>query len=199
MLINCRNSIKICSQAIIQRYVSTTAKVCTNQMKTKSNMNIFDRRAKRLQKERAALRFDWFFLLFFCDEFYFINIFSPDVELFDYLKEEVGWRVADRIFDLKKEVKVAADIGKKIFSIWQKQKIAKSNKYLKTILGCNRGFVSRHVLAESVEHLYLCDDSPTMLQQAEGTPELKITKLEMDEEKPTVSHKLISSIDHHFW
>lgn len=48
--------------------------------------------------------------------------------------------------------------------------------------GCNRGFVSRHVLAETVKHLYLCDMSPTMLQQAEGTPGLNITKKEMDEE-----------------
>lgn len=33
-----------------------------------------------------------------------------------------------------------------------------------------------------MEHLTLCDISPTMLQQAEGTPGLKITKKEMDEE-----------------
>lgn len=37
-------------------------------------------------------------------------------------------------------------------------------------------------MAETVAHLYLCDMSPTMLQQAEGTPGLKITKKEMDEE-----------------
>lgn len=48
--------------------------------------------------------------------------------------------------------------------------------------------MSRNVLAESVQHLYLCDSSPTMLEQAEGTPGLKITKLEMDEEVPTVSY-----------
>lgn len=54
-------------------------------------------------------------------------------------------------------------------------------------IGCGRGFVSRHVLAESVQHLYMCDSSPTMLQQAEGSPGLKVTKLVMDEEKPTVS------------
>lgn len=37
-------------------------------------------------------------------------------------------------------------------------------------------------MAETVQHLYLCDMSPTMLQQAQGTPGLKITKKEMDEE-----------------
>lgn len=75
----------------------------------------------------------------------------------------MGWRLADRIFDLNKEIKVAADIG------------------------CNRGFIARHVLAESVQHLYLCDSSPKMLEQAQGSPGLKVTKLEMDEETPTVS------------
>lgn len=92
-----------------------------------------------------------------------LDIYSPEVELYDYLKEEVGWRLSDRIFDLNKEINVAADIG------------------------CNRGFIARHVLAESVQHLYLCDSSPTMLQQAEGSPGLKVTKMDMDEELPTVN------------
>lgn len=101
--------------------------------------NIFDRNAKRLQKERAAL--------------------NPDVELYDYLKEEVGFRLADRIIDIKREFTNAADIG------------------------CSRGFLSKHIMAESVQHLTLCDTSPTMLAQAQGTPGLKLTKLEVDEEK----------------
>ncbi|KAM7345192.1 arginine-hydroxylase NDUFAF5, mitochondrial [Cochliomyia hominivorax] len=100
--------------------------------------NIFDRNSKKLQKERAARR--------------------EDVELYDYLKEEVGYRVADRVFDIKRVFENAAE------------------------LGCNRGFLSRHILAESVKHLTLCDISPTMLSQAQGTPGLEITKLELDEE-----------------
>lgn len=87
-----------------------------------------------------------------------LHICSEDVELYDYLKEEVGYRVADRVFDIKREFEKAAD------------------------LGCNRGFLSRHILAESVKHLTLCDISPTMLSQAEGTPGLEITKMELDEE-----------------
>ncbi|ALC41936.1 CG8067 [Drosophila busckii] len=102
-------------------------------------MNIFDRNAKRLQKERAAL--------------------SADVALFDYLKEEVGYRLADRVFDIKREFKSAADIG------------------------CNRGYISRHILAECVEHLTLTDTSATMLEQAQGTPGLKMRKLVQDEEE----------------
>lgn len=37
---------------------------------------------------------------------------SPDAALYDYLKEEAGWCLSDRLFDLKKEIKVAADIGR---------------------------------------------------------------------------------------
>ncbi|XP_055917709.1 arginine-hydroxylase NDUFAF5, mitochondrial [Eupeodes corollae] len=103
-----------------------------------TQVNIFDRRTKYLQKERAAR--------------------NPDVALFDYIKEEIGFRLSDRIFDIKREFRNAADIG------------------------CNRGFISNHVLAETVQHLILCDTSPTMLAQAQGTPGLKITKMEMDEE-----------------
>lgn len=83
--------------------------------------------------------------------------------MYDYLKEEVGFRLADRVFDIKREFETAAD------------------------LGCNRGYLSRHILAESVKHLTLCDMSPTMLAQANGTPGLKITKKELDEENWDVS------------
>ncbi|KAJ6647859.1 Arginine-hydroxylase NDUFAF5, mitochondrial [Pseudolycoriella hygida] len=119
------------------RQASTSAICLQNSV---PSQNIFDRQVKRLQKERSAQR--------------------PDVALYDYIKDEVGFRLSDRIFDIKREFKNAADIG------------------------CNRGFISRHVLAETVNHLYLCDISPSMLLQAEGTPGLKITKKEMDEEQP---------------
>ncbi|XP_055693079.1 arginine-hydroxylase NDUFAF5, mitochondrial [Lutzomyia longipalpis] len=101
-------------------------------------VNIFDRKAKRIQRERAALR--------------------EDVEVYDYIKDEVGYRLADRVFDVKKQFKVAVD------------------------LGTNRGFVSRHILADTVEHLMMCEMSPTMLGQAQSTPGVKVTKIEVDEE-----------------
>lgn len=96
---------------------------------------------------------------------------SPDVELYDYLKEEIGYRLADRVFDIKREFQAAAD------------------------LGCNRGFLSRHILAESVKHLTLCDISPTMLSQATGTPGLQIAKREIDEEQWDV-RSLYRSVKH---
>ncbi|XP_059608963.1 arginine-hydroxylase NDUFAF5, mitochondrial [Phlebotomus argentipes] len=101
-------------------------------------VNIFDREAKKLQRERAALR--------------------EDVDLYDYIKDEVGFRLADRVFDVKKQFKVGVD------------------------LGTNRGFVSRHILADTVEHLIMCEMSPTMLSQATSTPGVRVTKTEVDEE-----------------
>lgn len=67
------------------------ASISTTLLQTEHTQNIFDRQAKRLQKERSAKR--------------------PDVALFDYIKDEVGFRLSDRIFDIKREIKDAADIG----------------------------------------------------------------------------------------
>lgn len=52
--------------------------------------------------------------------------------------------------------------------------------------GCNRGFMSRHDLADTIGHLYLCESSPTMLEQAEVASGLNVTKLNMSEEMPKV-------------
>lgn len=96
---------------------------------------------------------------------YFISLlhllpaYSPDVALYDYIKDEVGFRLADRLFDVKREFAVAVD------------------------LGCNRGFVSKHIMADVVKRLHLCDISPTMLAQADGTPGLQIERHVMDEER----------------
>lgn len=89
--------------------------------------------------------------------------------MYDYLKEEVGFRLADRVFDIKREIKQAADIG------------------------CNRGYISKHIMAESVEHLTLYDTSPTMLKQAQGTPGLNITKVELDEEQLNVGTLIVTT------
>ncbi len=46
-------------------------------------MNVFDRGAKRLQREAAAR--------------------APNVADFDYMKEEIGYRVSDRVLDIKRQ------------------------------------------------------------------------------------------------
>lgn len=50
-------------------------------------------------------------------------------------------------------------------------------------IGCNRGFVSRHIIADTVGELILCESSPTMLEAAAGTPGLKLTKRLIDNDK----------------
>lgn len=103
-----------------------------------SPMNVFDRNAKLLQRERAAR--------------------DADVQLYDFLKDEVGDRLADRIFDIKRKFNRALD------------------------LGCGRGHVSKWILSESVKELVLADMSPTLLQQAETREGVKVKREVVDEE-----------------
>ncbi|XP_024890672.1 arginine-hydroxylase NDUFAF5, mitochondrial [Temnothorax curvispinosus] len=103
-----------------------------------SPMNVFDRNAKLLQRERAAK--------------------DTNVQLYDYIKDEVGDRLADRIFDIKRKFGRALD------------------------LGCGRGHVSKRILNESVEELVLADMSPGFLRQAETTEGVKVKREVIDEE-----------------
>lgn len=75
-----------------------------------------------------------------------------DVDTYDYIKEEIGFRLSDRLFDIKKEFENAVDFGG------------------------GRGFLTRHILAETVKNLKVYDISPTMLEQVYGTPGVNIEK-----------------------
>lgn len=86
-------------------------------------MDVFDRNTKRLQRERASQ--------------------ALDVNTFDYLKEEMGYRLADRVLDIKRKMKVCVD------------------------LGSGRGYVTRHLTNHSVDKIYAVECSPTMLEQCE--------------------------------
>ncbi|XP_041970896.1 arginine-hydroxylase NDUFAF5, mitochondrial [Aricia agestis] len=101
-------------------------------------MNIFDRKAKMLQKERSAQR--------------------EDYNLYEYIKEEIGWRTADKIFDIKRVFKNAVE------------------------LGAGRGYVSRHFLPDSVEKVTLCDSSQTHLDKAIVGDGVQVEKIAVDEE-----------------
>nr|CAD7609707.1 unnamed protein product [Timema genevievae] len=83
---------------------------------------------------------------------------ASDVHLYDYLKEEVGYRLADRVFDIKRKFRLAAN------------------------LGCGRGYVSKHIVPESVEELIMCDLSPTWLEQAQCSGQISVQKKVVDEE-----------------
>lgn len=70
-----------------------------------TTMHIFDRYTKTLQRERAAS--------------------AKDVNLYDYLKDEIGYRLADRVFDIKRKFKLAANLGKWRHSFMIIKRVAK--------------------------------------------------------------------------
>ncbi|KAJ0050973.1 hypothetical protein NL108_011622 [Boleophthalmus pectinirostris] len=84
-------------------------------------MNVFDRKMKRRQREWAAAQ--------------------SDAALFDYVREEVGSRVADRVYDIARSFPLALD------------------------LGCGRSFIADHLTTDVVEKLYLTDTSPNCLRR----------------------------------
>ncbi|XP_042231358.1 arginine-hydroxylase NDUFAF5, mitochondrial-like isoform X3 [Homarus americanus] len=84
---------------------------------------------------------------------------NPDVAVFDYLKEEVGYRLSDRILDIKRELKVGLD------------------------LGCGRGYVAKNITDVELRHLYMSDFSPAMLEAAQTPENIGFTKILIDEEQ----------------
>lgn len=96
---------------------------------------------------------------------------SPDVQLFDYIRAEIGERMVDRMFDLTRPLNTIAEIG------------------------CNRGFITCHELPEGVEQIYLCDSSATMLKQAQARSKAgahKVSLVQLDEETPKVNMPVYS-------
>lgn len=87
-----------------------------------------------------------------------LHNFRSDADTFDYVKEEIGFRLSDRLFDIKKEFENGVD------------------------LGGGRGYLTRHILAETVKNLKVYDVSPTMLDQVSGTPGVNIEKHLMTQE-----------------
>ena len=80
---------------------------------------------------------------------------SDDVETFDFLKEEIGYRLADRVLDIKREMDVAVDIGS------------------------GRGYVTRHITRHSVKKLFALEMSPTMMDQCQ-LPDREIENVETE-------------------
>ncbi|KAL0281222.1 UNVERIFIED_CONTAM: hypothetical protein PYX00_002273 [Menopon gallinae] len=140
-------------------FVSTTKEQIKPE--TQPKLNIFDRKAKIIQRERAAL--------------------SEDAEYHSYLKDEIGFRLADRIFDIKRTFPKVLD------------------------LGCGRGHVSKHVVSDSVEELIMCDNSEILVSQATcGDSAVKTSKVVCDEEnllsvfKPDTFNMVISNLVLHW-
>jgi hypothetical protein len=73
--------------SILKLQYSTTAAF----PQTDTVMNVFDRKAKALHRDRAATK--------------------DNHQVFDYLREEVGYRVYDRILDIKRSFDVVVDLS----------------------------------------------------------------------------------------
>nr|CAG4641857.1 EOG090X09JT [Eurycercus lamellatus] len=103
-------------------------------------MNIFDRQAKRLQRNRTAM--------------------DENHKIFNYLKDEVGYRLSDRVFDINRKFKVALD------------------------LGCGFGHVSQNLSKDAVDELIMCDYSELVLEKASGPDDKDVLyrKMVVDEE-----------------
>jgi len=101
-------------------------------------MNVFDRKTKVKQRDRAAA--------------------AEDVATYDYLKDEVAYRLVDRLYDIQRKFKIAVD------------------------LGCGRGHISNHITPDSVEILYQCEMSQKMLEQTPHAEGVQTYRLKADEE-----------------
>ena len=84
-----------------------------------SSLNVFDRETKRLQRIRTAN--------------------DPNYKDYEYIKSEVGYRVADRVFDIKRTFNAVLD------------------------LGCQRGYVSKHLTKDVVNKIYMFEMADKLL------------------------------------
>ncbi len=66
-----------------------------------------------------------------------------DPSQYDFLKEEIGYRLSDRVMDIKRKMDVCVDIGSQ------------------------RGYVTRHLTGHSVSKLTALEMSPTWLEQCQ--------------------------------
>uniref|UniRef100_A0A0N5B5D1 Arginine-hydroxylase NDUFAF5, mitochondrial n=1 Tax=Strongyloides papillosus TaxID=174720 RepID=A0A0N5B5D1_STREA len=105
------------------------------------NYHIFDRNVKRHQRNWSARQ--------------------PEYKDVQYLHEEIGYRVADKVFDLTK-------FNEKVLD-----------------LGCLGGFISPHMIKENVGSIVQCDMSGELVERSNVAPEeedIKVEKVVCDEE-----------------
>lgn len=109
--------------------------------KSETAMNVFDRQAKAWHRDRSAIQ--------------------EDHLLFDYLKEEIGYRVYDRVLDIKRSFETVVD------------------------LSAGKGFVGRNFTKETCSKLIQCDISREMLTRSARPQdnEIQLTNLLIDEDE----------------
>lgn len=122
-------------------------------------MTVFDQKAKIIQKQRAAI--------------------AEDSSVYEYIKNEVGYRLSDRLFDIKRQFNLVVD------------------------LGCGYGHVSKHISIDNVKELIMCDICQEILSKAQNPePGVKVSKMIVDAEKLPFENNsidlLISSLNLHW-
>ncbi|XP_001382119.1 arginine-hydroxylase NDUFAF5, mitochondrial isoform X1 [Monodelphis domestica] len=120
-------------------------------------LNVFDRVLKRKQKNWAAQQ--------------------PEPLKYDYLKEEVGGRVADRVYDIARDFPLALDVG------------------------CGRGYIAHHLNKEVVGKFFQADIAENALKNALET-EIPTVSVLADEEflpfKENTFDLVVSSLSLHW-
>ncbi|XP_002197508.5 arginine-hydroxylase NDUFAF5, mitochondrial isoform X1 [Taeniopygia guttata] len=120
-------------------------------------LNPFDRRLKRKQKNWAALQ--------------------AEPAKCDYLREEVGGRIADRVFDITRTFPLALDVGS------------------------GRGYIAQHLTKETVEKLVQVDIAENALKNAVES-EIPTVRVVADEEflpfKEDTFDLVVSSLSLHW-
>jgi len=135
---------------------STRNKICFNFLSSKTtipeDIGVFDRETKRRQRNWSASQ----------DNF----------ELAQYVKNEMGYRVADRVYDLTGFNDVVLD------------------------LGCGAGHIGQHLIKENVGVLLQCDLSEALVRRSKGAPENELPTLRIisDEELVTFRSESIDLI-----
>ncbi|XP_069090205.1 arginine-hydroxylase NDUFAF5, mitochondrial isoform X1 [Pleurodeles waltl] len=120
-------------------------------------LRVFDRNMKRKQKNWSAA--------------------LPNAEHYNYLKEEVGGRIADRVFDVSRVFPLALDVG------------------------CGRGYIAQHLNKETVEKLFAVDISENALKNVVET-EIPTSCIIADEEflpfKEDIFDLVVSNLSLHW-
>lgn len=117
---------------------------CQRPMSSSSDviMNVFDRDTKRRQRDRILQ--------------------EEDFQKYFYIKDEIGFRVFDRICDIKRTFSKAID------------------------LGCGLGHVTKHITREQqliTDKIYMVELSKSLLQNAQVSADVPCEKLNIDEER----------------
>lgn len=126
-----RSMKRLLTNSLNQRFASTHSPI----------MNVFDRKTKQLQLDAVVK--------------------DSDYQIYMYIKDEIGFRVFDRLCDVKRTFDVALD------------------------LGCRLGHVTKHISQVQqlvTSHIYMVDSSADLLDKAVISPDVPCTRIHCDEE-----------------